>query len=275
VIPTGGGNDGLANSLGLSNAYIATKRLIDSIVDCKYRKLNLYSVERVINPGAGTPMGISTPTSSGGPGILSPSGSALNLNSTGVGIFDFHLTTWGLLADVELSVQREFSRLPKSIRYYLAIAKTLLNLQPKFGSLTMRVNAPIPQELVGKGLPELEPKITTISGAFSMVTISNVSHWKREAIVDPDARPDDGRLSVMVVRHCSRWNFLRTLVAMETGSHVTLPWVSTYRCSEVVLINETGEANICGYGEAELDSRINKTDGIRFRSNLVTANMMC
>jgi diacylglycerol kinase (ATP) len=258
IIPTGGGNDGLANSLGLSNAYVATKRLIDSIVETKYRKLNLYSVERVINP-----------VISGG------ETSSLNLSSTGVGAFDFHLTTWGLLADIELSIQRDLTRFPKPVRYFLAIVKTLLNLQPKFGSITMRVNAPVHPELVGKGLPEVDPKILTISGAFSMVTVSNVSHWKREAIIDPDARPDDGRLSVMVVRHCSRWNFLRTLVAMETGSHVSLPWVSTYRCSEVVLINETGEANICGYGEAELDSRINKTDGIRFRSNLVTANIMC
>ena len=259
IIPTGGGNDGLANSIGLSNAYVATKRLIDSIVDTKYRKLNLYSIERMINPG-----------SQGG-----GDSSVLNLSSTGVGVFDFHLTTWGLLADVELSIQRDLTRFPKSVRYVLAVARTLLNLGPKFGSITMRVNAPMPIELVGKGLPEVDAKILTISGAFSMVTVSNVSHWKREAIIDPDARPDDGRLSVMIVRHCSRWNFLRTLVAMETGSHVSLPWVSTYRCSEVVLINETGEANICGYGEAELDSRINKTDGLRFRSNLVTANIMC
>ena len=62
---------------------------------------------------------------------------------------------------------------------------------------------------------------------------------------------------------------------METGSHVTLPWVSTYRCSEVVLVNETGEVNICGYGEAELDPKTSKSDGVRFRSNLITANVMC
>ena len=266
IIPTGGGNDGLANSLGLSNAFIATKRLIESITDGTYRKLDLYSIDRVHAPLLTSPR---TPSASNQPI------SAISLTQIGAPIFDFHLTNWGLLADVELTAERSFKIFPKTLRYYLAVAKVLMNHEPKIGSLTLKVHPPLPPELVGKGLPEPEPKTQIIQGGFSIVTIANVSHWKREAIVDPDARPDDGRLSVIVVRHCSRWNFLRTLVAMETGSHVALPWVTTYRCSEVILVNETGEVNICGYGEAELDSKTSKHDGVRFRSNLVTAKVMC
>ena len=266
IIPAGGGNDGLANSIGLSNAYIATKRMIESIVDETYRKLDLYSVDRV-SPGS-----VVSPRS---PTTTSPSPTPAPVTPSGLPVFDFYLSNWGLLADVELSVERNFKAFPKTLRFYLAVGKALLNHQPKVGSLTLKVHAPLAPELAGKGLPEPEPKHLTIQGGFSIVTIANVSHWKREAIVDPDARPDDGRLSVIVVRHCSRWNFLRTLVAMETGSHVTLPWVSTYRCSEVVLVNETGEVNICGYGEAELDPKTSKSDGVRFRSNLITANVMC
>jgi diacylglycerol kinase (ATP) len=257
IIPTGGGNDGLANSLGLSNAYIATKRMIEAITNDNYRHLDLYSVERVLNPTNTLTVPIEM------------------MPSCGIGLYDFHISTWGLLADVELSTMRNFSILPKACRWYLALARALLNHQPKKGSLVMKVHGPILPELVGKGLPEMEAKSVSISGGFAMVAISNVSHWRKDAIIDPDARPDDGRLSVIVVRHCSRWNFLRTLVAMETGSHVDLPWVTMYRCSEVVLFNETGEANISGYGEAELDPKINKTDGLRFRSNTIQANIMC
>ena len=272
IIPTNGGNDGLANSIGLSNAYIATKRMIESIVDSTYRKLNLYSIERI----CGSNVTINSPRTPTAPPSLAatPSASSTCLSATGYPVFDFHLSNWGLLADIELSLHRDFVRFPKNARYYFAVIRTLLNHQPKIGSLTLKVHAGT-AELSGKGLIEPEAKIVTINGGFSMVIIANVSHWKRDAIVDPDARPDDGRLSVIVVRHCSRWNFLRTLVAMETGSHITLPWVSTYRCSEVVLINETGEVNICGYGEAELEPKINKTDGLRFRSSLVNASILC
>lgn len=266
IIPAGGGYDGLANSMGLSNAYIATKRMIEAITDATYRKVDLYSVDRVHAPAISSPRTPSASSQSLAPAPVVP---------VGPPIFDFHLTNWGLLADVQLSLERGFKAFPKSARYYMAIGKALLNHQPKIGSLTLKVHPPLPLELAGKGLPEPEPKILTIQGGFSMVTVANVSHWKREAIVDPDARPDDGRLSVIVVRHCSRWNFLRTLVAMETGSHVALPWVSTYRCSEVVLVNETGELNICGYGEAELEPKSSKSDGVRFRSNLVAARVMC
>ena len=271
VIPTAGGNDGLANSMGLSNAYIATKRMIESIVDSTYRKLNLYSVERIGGHGVNSPRTPTAPPSL----AATPSASSTCLSTAGSPVFDFHLSNWGLLADIELSLHRDFIRFPKNFRYYLAVFRALLNHQPKVGSLNLKVHAPLPLELAGKGLPEPEPKIVSIQGGFSMVVVANVSHWKREAIIDPDARPDDGRLSVIVVRHCSRWNFLRTLVAMETGSHVTLPWVSTYRCSEVVLVNETGEVNICGYGEAELEPKMTKTDGLRFRSSLVNASILC
>ena len=273
VIPTNGGNDGLANSIGLSNAYIATKRMIESIVDSTYRNLNLYSVERLSASSniASSPRTPSAPTSL----AATPSASSTCMSTCGAPVFDFHLSNWGLLADIELSLHRDFIRFPKNMRYYLAVLRALLNHQPKIGSLTLKVHAPLPLELAGKGLLEMEAKSVSISGGFCMVIIANVSHWKRDAIVDPDARPDDGRLSVIVVRHCSRWNFLRTLVAMETGSHVTLPWVSTYRCSELVLVNETGEVNICGYGEAELDPKLCKTDGLRFRSSMVNASILC
>jgi diacylglycerol kinase family enzyme len=262
IIPTGGGNEGLAYSIGLNNAYVATKRLIESISHQQYRKLDLYAVDRVFSTPVNSPRSPSTSSS-----IFS--------QPAAMPVIDFHLSNWGLFADLELSMNRVFRAFPKGLRFYLSIAKCLLNHRPKAGSLTFKVSPPLPTELAGKGLPEPEPKIVSLQGGFSSVSIANVSHWKREAIIDPDARPDDGRLSVICIRHCSRWNFLRTLVALETGSHVSLPWVTTYRCTEVMLTNETGEVNICGYGEAELDPKTSKSDSIRFRSSVVRANVMC
>jgi diacylglycerol kinase family enzyme len=262
IIPTGGGNEGLAYSIGDNNAYVATKRMIESICQEQYRKLDLYAVDRVYTSSVGSPRTPSTSSS-----ILS--------SPATVPVIDFHLSNWGLLSDLELSMERSFRAFPRSIRFYLAIMKCLLDHRPKIGSLTLKVSPPLPTELAGRGLPEPEPKIVSLQGGFSMVSVTNVSHWKKEAIMDPDARPDDGRLSVVCIRHCSRWNFLRTLVAMETGSHVSLPWVATYRCTEVLLVNETGEVNICGYGEAELDPKASKADSLRFRSSVVKANVMC
>jgi diacylglycerol kinase family enzyme len=262
IIPTGGGNEGLAYSIGVNNAYVATKRMIESICQEQYRKLDLYAIDRVYPSAVGSPRTPSTSSS-----ILS--------QPHGISVIDFHLSNWGLFADLELSMNRTFRAFPKALRFYLAVTKCLLNHKPKVGAITLKVSPPLPAELAGKGLPEPEPKIVSLQGGFSIVSVANVSHWKREAIIDPDARPDDGRLSVICIRHCSRWNFLRTLVALETGSHVSLPWVSTYRCTEVLLTNETGEVNICGYGEAELDPKTSKSDSLRFRSSVVGANVMC
>ena len=262
IIPTGGGNEGLAYSIGVNNAYVATKRMVESICHEQYRNLDLYAIDRVYPSTVGSPRTPSTSSS-----ILS--------QPNGIPVIDFHLSNWGLFSDLELSMNRTFRAFPKALRFYLAVTKCLLNHKPKVGSLTLKVSPPLPAELAGKGLPEPEPKIVSLQGGFSIVAVANVSHWKREAIIDPDARPDDGRLSVICIRHCSRWNFLRTLVALETGSHVSLPWVSTYRCTEVLLTNETGEVNICGYGEAELDPKTSKSDCLRFRSSVLRANIMC
>ena len=151
-----------------------------------------------------------------------------------------------------------------------------MNNKPKIGTLTLKVHPSLPEELLNRDLPEPDIKTVSISGEFSIVLISNVSHWRKDLIIDPDSRPDDGRLSVCVVRHCSRWNFLRFLIAMETGSHVSFPWVEMFKCSEIQLINETGEVNVCSiYGENELSDKRDKRDGIILKSVRGVLKIFC
>ncbi|RKN47655.1 diacylglycerol/lipid kinase family protein [Micromonospora endolithica] len=67
------------------------------------------------------------------------------------------------------------------------------------------------------------------------VVAANCGYYGNGLHVAPGARPDDGTLEVVVVRHASRLLFPVALWRMRTGSHVGLRQVTAYRTGSVTV----------------------------------------
>ncbi|KAF4682540.1 Sphingosine kinase 2 [Perkinsus olseni] len=261
--------DGLANSLGMPNAYLACKRMLDAIHTGQYRPLDLYHAvrESSIAPDDGTE-------------TAAEEESRVS-EDQGCGVVDLTMTCWGFIADVEMITRRTLGRIPRQVGRVIAALVSILRMDAKAGHLVLYCKEPVPKELSGLGLPQPKTSVTTIRGPIMSVTVTNVSHAAGDFIVDPNARCDDGVLSVCVIRSCSRWQAIETLLAMKTGSHLALPWIETYTCSKVYIRNDTGEVTIGGMGESELDPRQasdNSTegpDGILLTCMEGSAKLMC
>ncbi|KAF4665282.1 Sphingosine kinase 2 [Perkinsus olseni] len=264
--------DGLANSLGMPNAYLACKRMLDAIHTGQYRPLDLYHAvrESSIAPDDGTE-------------TAAEEESRVS-EDQGCGVVDLTMTCWGFIADVEMITRRTLGRIPRQVGRVIAALVSILRMDAKAGHLVLYCKEPVPKELSGLGLPQPKTSVTTIRGPIMSITVTNVSHAAGKCgdfIVDPNARCDDGVLSVCVIRSCSRWQAIETLLAMKTGSHLALPWIETYTCSKVYIRNDTGEVTIGGMGESELDPRQasdNSTegpDGILLTCMGGSAKLMC
>lgn len=67
------------------------------------------------------------------------------------------------------------------------------------------------------------------------VVIANSAYFGAGMMVAPPARIDDGILDLVLMRHGSRLAFVRVLLKIRTGSHVTLSQVSLERAATVTL----------------------------------------
>jgi hypothetical protein len=56
------------------------------------------------------------------------------------------------------------------------------------------------------------------------------------------------------------------LAASAGEQFSAFPWVQSFVCSEVSILNETGELDICGFGEEELEPSAGPGDGVTVRS---------
>jgi diacylglycerol kinase (ATP) len=67
------------------------------------------------------------------------------------------------------------------------------------------------------------------------VVIANIAYFGAGMMVAPPARIDDGTLDIVTMAHGSRLAFLRVLLRIRGGSHVTLPQVGLERAATVTL----------------------------------------
>jgi diacylglycerol kinase family enzyme len=212
LVPCGTKN-GLAFSLGLTDPFIATETFIESLLHNKFngKPVDLYQVKK-----------------------------------GDVSIYDAYLTSWGIQADISLEVERGPLWIPRNFRTFLATIKCLVTFKSKKGTIKLKVQNVSLAEL--ENLPDLaqpEIKLVTMLGEFVSVTVSNVSRFE-------SSQPDNGRLHVSVIRHCSRYHALRSLLAAgNITSEAECPWITNYVVSEITINNETGEIDVCGFGEEE------------------------
>jgi diacylglycerol kinase (ATP) len=67
------------------------------------------------------------------------------------------------------------------------------------------------------------------------VVIANIAYFGAGMMAAPPARPDDGELDIVTMRHGSRLAFLRVLLRIRAGTHVALPQVGLDRAAAVTL----------------------------------------
>jgi diacylglycerol kinase (ATP) len=61
------------------------------------------------------------------------------------------------------------------------------------------------------------------------VVVANCPFFGAGMKVAPDAEPTDGMLDIVIMRHAPKLTFVRVLLKIKDGSHVTMPEVSTLR----------------------------------------------
>ncbi len=67
------------------------------------------------------------------------------------------------------------------------------------------------------------------------VVIANCAYFGGGMKVAPPAQADDGILDIVTMRHSSRLAFVRVLLKIKDGTHVTLPQISLGRAAEVTV----------------------------------------
>ncbi len=67
------------------------------------------------------------------------------------------------------------------------------------------------------------------------VVVANFAYFGAGMMVAPTARLDDGMLDVILMRHGAKLAFVRVLMKIKDGSHVSLPLISLERGAEVTL----------------------------------------
>ncbi len=70
-----------------------------------------------------------------------------------------------------------------------------------------------------------------------MIAIANAARYGTGAVINPDGKPDDGYLEIIVVRPQKLIHFLGIVASVFTGKIHTLNYVDIYSCREVLIRN--------------------------------------
>lgn len=90
----------------------------------------------------------------------------------------------------------------------------------------------------------------TRADEFLLAHACNVAYMARGILLAPAAAPDDGCLSLLLVRHgAGRRVALRAYLALERGGHVALPGVELYACTALVVEVTAGTDDFAIDGE--------------------------
>eukprot|EP00746_Dinoflagellata_sp_MGD_P017529 gnl/MRDRNA2_/MRDRNA2_140272_c0_seq1.p1 gnl/MRDRNA2_/MRDRNA2_140272_c0~~gnl/MRDRNA2_/MRDRNA2_140272_c0_seq1.p1 ORF type:complete len:352 (-),score=46.74 gnl/MRDRNA2_/MRDRNA2_140272_c0_seq1:20-1075(-) len=213
ICPVGVGTcNGLAVSLGLKSAIDSMERVLDVLHGASVgRDFDLYTVTREATP-------------------QKP-------------LLDFHLTCWGLIADIDLQMERFPRWLPSIVR---TLWTTLVVPVKHF--FIFRTRSAYIRIFPADGS---EPK--DLSGEFVTIGVQNVAWTDASSQMIPHAKPDDGMVHVFLLpKGPSRISALKIFLAMEDGSHVGMDGVTIISAKKVELAPSTGEMDVCGTGESGL-----------------------
>jgi diacylglycerol kinase (ATP) len=106
--------------------------------------------------------------------------------------------------------------LPASVVYPVAALRALARWQP--ATFTVQVAGADAQEFRGYA-----------------VVVANSAFFGAGMQVAPPARIDDGELDLVLMRHAPKLTFVRALMKIKDGSHVTLPQITLHRGADVTV----------------------------------------
>jgi sphingosine kinase/centromere protein J len=206
-------------------------------------------------------------------GIIQKLDLATTINTKGNKIYSFLSLEWAFIADVDIESEK-YRRPFGDLRFTIsAIQKLLFCRKPFHGTLhylpedcnykkLLKESVTTSQSATeGPRLDLLELTPSTewkeLSGHFDLFWGMNVSHASRDAIVTPQASPDDGFMHILILHTGSgsgnaqikRSKLLRVLLSMETGKHVDKKYVTLIKTRAFKLQVHNPKDRLCVDGE--------------------------
>ena len=114
------------------------------------------------------------------------------------------------------------------IVYPVAALRVLAGWRP--ATFSVRITG---KQVLARGDDPPEPSVYEFAG-FAVV-VANSAFFGAGMRVAPSALIDDGVLDVVLMRHAGKLTFVKALLKIKDGSHVTLPQITLDRGTEVVV----------------------------------------
>lgn len=141
-----------------------------------------------------------------------------------------NIAGWGAATDINITAEK-LRWLGRS-RYSLAALLQILHPPIRTASITIDQHC--------------------LTGPFLFAVICNTRFAGHRMLLAPDARCDDGRLDLLLLRPTSRWNLLRVFHGIADGSHRNLPGIEYHQAQSVTIhtnspdpLNLDGEISGC------------------------------
>jgi diacylglycerol kinase (ATP) len=77
-----------------------------------------------------------------------------------------------------------------------------------------------------------------VEGAFVLAVFSNIRYWATGRLLNPGARPDDGRLDACLIGVCSPIRLARLARLARAGNHIDAPEISVLQDREFTVSSE-------------------------------------
>ena len=143
---------------------------------------------------------------------------------------------WGVVAEHDVLAE-ETLRWMGWLRSHLAPLKVIMD------------NATFESTLRWRGL---DGKWGQIEGAFSMIHACNCAWVASDVRMAPGASIDDGLITIVLLRRCSRFELLKMFLKADSGSHMQLPAVEKIQCTEFII----RPTSIDGSGRISVDGEL-------------------
>jgi diacylglycerol kinase family enzyme len=84
----------------------------------------------------------------------------------------------------------------------------------------------------------IESEAGKVEGPFVLAVFSNIRYWATGRMINPAARPDDGRLDACLIKSCSLPRLVRLAALSRKGGHLKAREVQVLRSREYVISSE-------------------------------------
>jgi sphingosine kinase len=159
-------------------------------------------------------------------------------------VWDPFILSWAILADHDDLQERKLRWLPSFLRIALAPLIVILRAKRHSGCLSF-LPTPAYGDLAGhwSDAAKLAPAgmhypagWRCIDGTFVMLIVTNLPRASDDIWLSPPLQMDSGNASIIIIRHGSRWQFLKAFLGLADGSYLKLPWVEHYAVTELSLV---------------------------------------